>query len=57
MLRRSYAISSIWPGVRSFWPQIMDHGRWLIGNGSKISFWRDNFIGRPVIDLFFGSEW
>lgn len=50
--RRSYAPSSVWPGVRSFWGVIQDNSQWFIGSGAKISFWTDNFLGRPIIDLF-----
>ncbi|KAK9931811.1 hypothetical protein M0R45_019074 [Rubus argutus] len=50
--RRSYAPSSIWPGVRKFWSVVQNNGLWLIGSGEKVMFWRDNFIGKPIINLF-----
>lgn len=34
MPRSSYAISSIWLGLKKFWPQVLLHGTWLIGSGS-----------------------
>lgn len=52
MPRSSYAISSIWLGLKKFWPQVLLHGRWLIGSGSQISFWRDNFVGVALKNLF-----
>ncbi|KAL6190669.1 hypothetical protein ACLB2K_037063 [Fragaria x ananassa] len=51
-LRRSYATSSIWPGVKHLWPHILENGKWLIGNGRRVLFWKDNFIGRPLYELF-----
>ncbi|PRQ40733.1 putative reverse transcriptase zinc-binding domain-containing protein [Rosa chinensis] len=53
-VRRSYAASSIWPGVKKFWQIVYDSSRWLIGSGSKVSFWRDKFLERPLIDFFEG---
>lgn len=47
----SYSPSSIWPGVKKFWSVIQENARWLIGFGD-ISFWQDNFMGRPLVDFF-----
>lgn len=54
-LRRSYAKSSVWPGIKRCWQHVLDNGQWLLGSNSQVSFWRDNFIGRPLVD-FFGSH-
>ena len=51
-LRRSYATSSIWAGIKRFWPQVIETGHWIIGSGSQVSFWRDNFLGKPLSDFF-----
>ncbi|KAL6202102.1 hypothetical protein ACLB2K_025813 [Fragaria x ananassa] len=53
--RKSYAPSSIWPGVRQFWKTVQDNSQWLIGSGNGIYFWRDKFMGRPINE-FFGSN-
>lgn len=55
VLRRSYAASSIWPGVKKFWPTVVENGRWLIGSGTIISFWKDNFLGQPLHE-FLGAH-
>ncbi|XP_062028531.1 uncharacterized protein LOC133744441 [Rosa rugosa] len=55
VLRRSYACSSIWPGVKRFWAQVQENTRWIIGSGRSVSFWHDNFMGKPLMD-FFGSH-
>ncbi|PRQ35239.1 putative ribonuclease H-like domain, reverse transcriptase zinc-binding domain-containing protein [Rosa chinensis] len=52
LMRRSYVPSSIWPGVKKFWSVVMENAQWLIGQGTNISFWRDNFMGKPIIDFF-----
>ncbi|KAL6135028.1 hypothetical protein ACLB2K_067256 [Fragaria x ananassa] len=51
-LRRSYATSSIWPEVKHLGAHILENGKWLIGNGMRVLFWKDNFIGRPLYELF-----
>nr|XP_011470584.1 PREDICTED: uncharacterized protein LOC105353269 [Fragaria vesca subsp. vesca] len=53
--RKSYAPSSIWPGVRQFWKTVQDNSQWFIGSGNGIYFWRDKFMGRPINE-FFGSN-
>ncbi|KAL6127132.1 hypothetical protein ACLB2K_075175 [Fragaria x ananassa] len=53
--RKSYAPSSIWPGVRQFWKTVQDNSQWLIGSGNGIYFWCDKFMGRPINE-FFGSN-
>lgn len=40
--------SSIWPGIRKFMQTILDNSKWLIGNGSKVNFWRDCWLAEPV---------
>ena len=52
VLRRSYASSSIWPGVKRFWAQVQENSRWLIGCGRSVHFWRDNFLGRSLLEYF-----
>ncbi|KAL6144809.1 hypothetical protein ACLB2K_055499 [Fragaria x ananassa] len=55
VLRRSYATSSIWPGIKRFWQQVIDNGCWLLGSNSQVAFWKDNFIGRPL-NAYFGAN-
>ncbi|XP_024156000.1 uncharacterized protein LOC112163980 [Rosa chinensis] len=43
--------SSIWLGLKKQWNVILQKARWLIGNGLKVNFWTDNWMGRPLIDF------
>ncbi|KAL6136537.1 hypothetical protein ACLB2K_061832 [Fragaria x ananassa] len=42
----------IWLGVRKFFPRVLENARWFIGAGASVSFWKDNFIGKPIVDFF-----
>ncbi|XP_042487646.1 uncharacterized protein LOC122067871 [Macadamia integrifolia] len=53
LLRRSYRRSSIWLGIRRMWRFISDNERWIIGNGRKINFWNDNWLGPKPIGVLF----
>ncbi|XP_019422999.1 PREDICTED: uncharacterized protein LOC109332473 [Lupinus angustifolius] len=46
-----YFKSSIWPGIKSNLSIAMNQSVRLIGNGKDTSFWRDNWIGSPIVDL------
>ncbi|XP_019435871.1 PREDICTED: uncharacterized protein LOC109342316 [Lupinus angustifolius] len=49
-LKASYVKSSVWPGIKFFWQMIIGNSIWLLGNGSKIIFWFDNWLGEPLVD-------
>lgn len=40
--------SIIWNGIREAMPLISSHSRWLIGSGSKVNFWLDRWLERPI---------
>jgi len=50
--RNRHFKSSIWPGVREFLSVVNENTVWIIGNGSNINLWRDNWMGTPLITLF-----
>ncbi|XP_019459974.1 PREDICTED: uncharacterized protein LOC109359738 [Lupinus angustifolius] len=45
-----YIKSSIWPGIKSNWQKAIDNSIWIVGNGSRINFWRDNWLGDALMD-------
>ncbi|XP_019435980.1 PREDICTED: uncharacterized protein LOC109342436 [Lupinus angustifolius] len=45
-----YSKSSIWPGIRENWLQANLNSIWLVGNGLSVNFWRDNWLGEPLVD-------
>ncbi|XP_019459896.1 PREDICTED: uncharacterized protein LOC109359653 [Lupinus angustifolius] len=49
-LKASYVKSPVWPGIKKGWQKIIDNAIWLVGNGSKIRFWTDNWLGEPLAD-------
>ncbi|XP_019430036.1 PREDICTED: uncharacterized protein LOC109337512 [Lupinus angustifolius] len=49
--KSSYIKSSIWPGIRKHWQVILDNSIWLFGNGNNIRYWRDNWLGKTLVDL------
>ncbi|KAL6141135.1 hypothetical protein ACLB2K_059426 [Fragaria x ananassa] len=52
-LRRSYATSSIWPGVKHLWPHILENGKWLIGLVySRSSQLRELWLAAFVVTLW-----
>ena len=50
--RNRHFKSSIWPGVREFLSVVNENTVWIIGNGSSINLWRDNWMGTPLVTLF-----
>ncbi|XP_019436006.1 PREDICTED: uncharacterized protein LOC109342483 [Lupinus angustifolius] len=44
----SYGKSSIWPGIKRVWNVITNNSIWLVGNGAKINYWFDNWLGSPL---------
>ncbi|XP_019455087.1 PREDICTED: uncharacterized protein LOC109356210 [Lupinus angustifolius] len=45
-----YSKSSIWPGIRENWLQANLNSIWLVGDGLSVNFWRDNWLGEPLVD-------
>lgn len=43
--------SSIWHGIKRFYHIMAANSVWLIGNGSAVNFWKDNWLSQPVVDL------
>ncbi|XP_019435941.1 PREDICTED: uncharacterized protein LOC109342405 [Lupinus angustifolius] len=42
--------SSIWPGIRDNWELYNMKFIWVVGNGLSINFWKDNWLGQPIVD-------
>jgi len=40
--------SSIWSSIKSEFNVMMENSSWLLGDGSKIHFWTDNWCGTPL---------
>lgn len=47
----SYFQSSIWPGIKKFYPTVLENGVWNLENGKLIQFWTDRWLSSPIIDL------
>ncbi|KAF1878656.1 hypothetical protein Lal_00047327 [Lupinus albus] len=47
-----YYKSSIWHGIKVNWDKAMSNAFWLVGDGVKISFWKENWLGSALVDLF-----
>lgn len=45
-----YKKSSVWLGMKALWPTFLSNIRWLVGNGNSIRFWKDNWLGEPIVD-------
>ncbi|XP_019435162.1 PREDICTED: uncharacterized protein LOC109341675 [Lupinus angustifolius] len=49
--KTSYIKSSIWPGIKKHWNVILENSIWLLGNGSSIRYWGDNWLGNTLVHL------
>ncbi|XP_026417052.1 uncharacterized protein LOC113312518 [Papaver somniferum] len=48
-----YKKSSIWPGIKWVVAEVFEHSRWLVGDGTNISVWNDNWIkDKPLKNIF-----
>ncbi|XP_058766974.1 uncharacterized protein LOC131640606 [Vicia villosa] len=48
-----YAIkSSIWTSIKEIHQTVLDNCSWLIGNGSNVNFWLDNWTGETLASKF-----
>ncbi|KAL6175829.1 hypothetical protein ACLB2K_052468 [Fragaria x ananassa] len=45
---KSYKRSSVWLGLKKVWPTFFNSLQWCVGDGRKISFWLDNWMGKPL---------
>ncbi|XP_019433032.1 PREDICTED: uncharacterized protein LOC109339940, partial [Lupinus angustifolius] len=45
-----YYRSSIWSGIKDNWNLVGSNSIWLVGDGNQVSFWRDNWMGTPLVD-------
>ncbi|XP_019432511.1 PREDICTED: uncharacterized protein LOC109339510 [Lupinus angustifolius] len=45
-----YSKSSIWPGIRDNWVHASLNSIWLVGDGLSVNFWKDNWLGEPLVD-------
>ncbi|KAF1878428.1 hypothetical protein Lal_00047096 [Lupinus albus] len=43
---------SIWPGIRDNWSLVNMNSIWLAGDGLQSNFWKDNWLGDSLIDIF-----
>lgn len=48
-LSSSYKKSSIWLGIKPLWSTLLSNIRWLVGDGSSIRFWKDNWLGEIMV--------
>ncbi|XP_019416431.1 PREDICTED: uncharacterized protein LOC109327725 [Lupinus angustifolius] len=49
--KTSYMKSSIWPGIKKHWYVTLENSIWLLGNGSSIRYWADNWLGNSLVNL------
>ncbi|KAK1549712.1 hypothetical protein Q3G72_006607 [Acer saccharum] len=49
--RGGYVTSSIWSSLRMNYSSLVKEGIWLIGENSQRDFWRDNWLGVPILEL------
>lgn len=47
---KHHIFSSLWTGIKNEFVTVMHNSRWLIGNGSNIHFWEDNWYGEPLLE-------
>ncbi|XP_019447391.1 PREDICTED: uncharacterized protein LOC109350622 [Lupinus angustifolius] len=44
-----YFNSSIWLGIKENWALSNSNSVWLIGDGNQVNFWKDSWIGDPLV--------
>ena len=44
---------SLWKGIKHVWVDMISNVGWSLGNGSKVQFWLDNWLGlsSPLISF------
>jgi hypothetical protein len=45
-----YVKSSIWARIKHFTDNILDNSIWLIGDGTRIGYWTDNWLGVTLVE-------
>ncbi|KAK2369221.1 hypothetical protein QL285_082369 [Trifolium repens] len=43
--------SSLWHGIKHHVHTVKANTRWIIGSGTEISFWLDNWLSEPLVDV------
>ncbi|KAK2377326.1 hypothetical protein QL285_078022 [Trifolium repens] len=43
--------SSLWHGIKHHVPTVKANTSWIIGSGTEISFWLDNWLSEPLVDV------
>lgn len=51
-VRNPYGVG-LWRSIRNQWPKIWGNSRPVIGNGRKISFWNDVWVGQHTLKHLF----
>lgn len=46
-----YIWSSVWHAISSSQAILYSHCRWIIGKDSHVSFWKDNWLGEPLVSF------
>ncbi|XP_042485821.1 uncharacterized protein LOC122066061 [Macadamia integrifolia] len=55
-LKTTYLSSSIWPGLKKVWRWVQSHEQWTVGNGQRINFWKDSWLGKKPIEELYGLQ-
>ncbi|XP_042487366.1 uncharacterized protein LOC122067601 [Macadamia integrifolia] len=55
-LKTTYLSSSIWPGLKKVWRWVQSHEQWTVGNGQRIKFWKDSWLGKKSIEEMYGLQ-
>jgi hypothetical protein len=42
--------SSVWHGIRPYYELVLQNTMWTIGKGESISYWKDNWLGVPLVE-------
>ncbi|MCH83425.1 ribonuclease H protein [Trifolium medium] len=50
-LIRTAICSSIWHGIKPYYEEVIRSSVWIFGTGDKILYWRDNWLGTPLVEI------
>jgi len=50
--KNHYVVSSIWPGMKQCFQQVLDHSTWSVGTGKAIHFWTDKWLESSIVELW-----
>ena len=45
----------LWKGIRADWKLVSDRMAFIVGNGRRVSFWRDRWCGKSPLCMTFPS--